>query len=83
MPYLGCMRIDEPKVGKACCVTHCGADYSRWDIPMFHCKAVGGSTVYLTLCDQCYKFIQDHLEVTILLIRVDEEEAIVGQVMGE
>jgi hypothetical protein len=75
------MRIDEPKVGDTCCVTHCGQSYPG--IPLFHCKAVGGYTIYLTLCDQCYKFIQDHLEVTVLLLLVDEEEAIVGQIMNK
>jgi len=81
MPYIGGMRVD-PKIGNECSSVHC-----RWATNfidhLLHCKAVGGSTVYLTLCRDCYKFIQAHLEVTILLLHIDKNEAIVGQVMNE
>ena len=80
MPLLGCRRV-EPRVGDSCSATGCYWATNPNDL--FHCKAVGGHTVYLTLCRDCYKFIQDHLEAAILLLHVDVEEAIVGQVMAE
>lgn len=80
MPLLGCRRV-EPKVGNTCSATGCYWATDSEDL--LHCKAVGGFTVYLTLCKDCYRFIQEHLEVTVLLLLVDEEEAVVGQVMGE
>jgi len=80
MPVLGCRRV-EPRVGDACSAIKCY--WASGPDDLLHCKAVGAFPVYLTLCRDCYKFIQDHLEATVLLLHVDEDEAIVGQVMGE
>lgn len=77
MPVLGGIQLT-PRVGDMCSVNTCNRTRG-----VSSCKAVGGFTVYFTLCYWCYKEIQKNLEVTVLLLLVDEEEAIVGQVMNE
>ena len=77
MPVLGGVRLT-PSVGNTCCVDTCG-EVMR----LSTYKAVGGFPVYLTLCHWCEGIIRRNLEICILLLPVDEEEAIVGQVMQE
>lgn len=77
MPVLGGLQVT-PRVGNVCCVDGCN-DYRH----LLHLKAVGSRTIYLTLCPRCYEYCRDKLEVTTLLLLVDEEEAWVNQIMTE
>lgn len=77
MPVLGGLQVT-PRVGNVCCADGCNNKQH-----LVHLKAVCTRAVYLTLCAWCYHYCYDKLEVTTLLLLVEEEEAWVNQIMTE